>query len=685
MLQRALLLLTAVSAVVLPHVGDLPRTQTVEGDVAVAPIYSATDREFYLTAEQAQWIRPGLAIEVVSVEIPQDRYPVVVVEATDDLGEPLDMEGVLTPGELDIRFILAWWNEAQRAYTDYTVRPQTSPITGDTSDQPSYDSRGTWEELEVGRYRYTFTTQLPADYPSGMTHTLGVFATRDLSDIEPIEKEYVANVEVDFVPDGSEVVDTWAAFTNADCNSCHDPLEAHGGSRRDVKLCVLCHTPQLVDPDTGANLDMRVMTHKIHRGENLPSVQGGEPYVVIGYRQSVHDYSTVAYPQDIRNCTSCHDADNTEGHIWFTNPSAATCASCHDDVDFDTGEGHVAGAQPDSSCAACHRPEGTEFGPAVMSAHTVPTKSEQLEGLNVEIVDVADSCPGCMPTISFTVTNDAGETVHPDDLGRFSFLFGGPTTEITEYYRASLGAVTQSGDLFITTLTTPIPADAEGTWLFSADVYRFVVIDDGSDEGLEVREAAFNPIFNAAVTDAEPVLRREIVDLDKCNACHDTLALHGGQRYRIEECVACHNPLETDEAVRPDDAGEPEGIHLKWLVHRLHQGEELTSDFTVYGYRSSVHNYNELRYPGDLRNCEACHVEDTYTLPLPDVAIATHRPNSPYFMDDMIRPATASCISCHDSEHAAAHSYVNTAPFAESCSACHAEGREFSTTRLHAR
>jgi OmcA/MtrC family decaheme c-type cytochrome len=685
MLQRALLLLTAAAAVVLPQMGDLTQNRIDEDHAVTAPIYTESDKEFYLTAEQAQWIRPGLVIEVVSIEIPSDRHPVVVIEARDDLGEPLDMEGVITPGELDIRFILAWWDEAAREYTDYTLRPQTSPITGDTEQQPSYDSRGEWEELEIGRYQYTFDTQLPADYPTGMTHTLGIFATRDLRDIEPIEKRYVANVELDFVPDGSEVVDTWAPVSDANCNSCHDPLSAHGGSRQDVKLCVLCHTPQLVDPDTGRNLDMEIMTHKIHRGEDLPSVQAGEPYIVIGYRQSVHDYSNVAYPQDIRNCTSCHGPDNLEGHVWYTSPSGAECASCHDDVDFDTGEGHVAGPQPDSSCASCHQPEGPEYGPGIINAHTVPTKSEQLEGLNVDIVDVVDSCPGCMPTISFTVTNDAGDTVDPADLDRFSFLFGGPTTEITEYYRESLGEVTQSGDMFMTTLTTPIPADAEGTWLFSADVYRYVFIDDGSDEGLRVREATLNPIFNATVTDDTPVERREIVALDKCNACHDTLALHGGQRFKISECVICHTPLETDEAVRPADAGEPEGIHLKWLVHRLHQGEELTSDFTLYGFRSSVHNYNELRYPGDLRNCEACHVEDTYTLPLPDVAVATHRPNSPYFMDDMIRPATSTCISCHDTEHAAAHAYVNTAPFGESCSACHAEGREFSTTRLHAR
>ena len=51
---------------------------------------------------------------------------------------------------------------------------------------------------------------------------------------------------------------------------------------------------------------MKVMVHKIHRGENLPSVKAGTPYKIIGHNQSVADYSEVAYPQQINRCTTCH-------------------------------------------------------------------------------------------------------------------------------------------------------------------------------------------------------------------------------------------------------------------------------------------------------------------------------------------------------------------------------------------
>jgi len=57
---------------------------------------------------------------------------------------------------------------------------------------------------------------------------------------------------------------------------------------------------------TGNTVDMKVMVHKIHYGPNLPSVKAGKPYQIIGFGQSVADYSDVTFPQDIRNCTTCH-------------------------------------------------------------------------------------------------------------------------------------------------------------------------------------------------------------------------------------------------------------------------------------------------------------------------------------------------------------------------------------------
>ena len=93
--------------------------------------------------------------------------------------------------------------------------------------------------------------------------------------------------------------------------------------------------------------------------------------------------------------------------------------------------------------------------------------------------------------------------------------------------------------------------------------------------------------------------------------------LHGGIRQNVEYCVVCHNPTVDDSGMRK--TGDiPESINFKTLIHKIHRGSALTTDFTVIGHGGSVNNYNEVGYVGDLRSCEKCHLPGTYDLPLPD-------------------------------------------------------------------
>jgi OmcA/MtrC family decaheme c-type cytochrome len=670
------LLAIAATAVATPIIF---RDGVVQSDAQPAATYSAHQKEYYLTQEQKDWIRPGLNVVIESFEIPADRKPVAVVRFVDDLEQPLDRAGQVTPGAITTRFILAWYDGTLRQYTDYTTRTVTSPITGVTTAQASYDSTGAWEDLEIGRARYTFNTVLPEGYDQTRTHTLAIYATRATQDI--VGKNYYSNVLHDFRPDGQPVTEVWAAMEDATCNACHDPLSAHGGSRRSVKLCVTCHSPQTIDPDTGNTTDMKVMIHKIHMGENLPSVQAGHPYQIIGNQGSVADFSDVALPQDIRNCTTCHPDSSPEGYIWYSRPNRAACGSCHDDVNWESGENHPAGPQADDQyCAFCHQPEGErEFDASVKGAHTIPTKSSQLRGLNMEILEVTGAAPGSTPTVTFRLTNDDGSLVEPASLNRLRFQVGGPTTDYTTYFRQDATGATVSGDIASYTFQEPIPAEAVGTWTFSADAYRNVTIDDGG-AGLSVREAAQNPIYYAAVTDSEPVPRREVVSDEKCNSCHNVLALHGGQRFKVQECAICHYPAADDAAGRPPEEMPAESIHLKWMVHRIHTGEALLEDYTIGGSEGT--NFNDVVYPGDRRNCEGCHLAGTYDVPLPEGTLDTPTARSWY---TPMKPAAAACLSCHSSVDAAAHAYVNTAPFGEACAACHGVDRDYSVERVHAR
>jgi OmcA/MtrC family decaheme c-type cytochrome len=170
--------------------------------------------------------------------------------------------------------------------------------------------------------------------------------------------------------------------------------------------------------------------------------------------------------------------------------------------------------------------------------------------------------------------------------------------------------------------------------------------------------------------------------MEKCNVCHDSLALHGGQRFNVQECVLCHRPNNDDSPVRPEDDWPPESVDMRWLIHRLHTGHLLEVDFTVYGYRSSVHNYNHVGYPGDLRNCLACHDSGTYSVPAPEGSQEVITQRSYY---SPTQPASAACLACHSSVDAAAHAFTNTAFFGESCAACHGDDRDFSVDSVHAR
>ena len=47
-------------------------------------------------------------------------------------------------------------------------------------------------------------------------------------------------------------------------------------------------------------------------------------------------YNDVLFPQDIRNCTKCHDgsatstAQTAQGNNWMNVPSRKACGACHD-------------------------------------------------------------------------------------------------------------------------------------------------------------------------------------------------------------------------------------------------------------------------------------------------------------------------------------------------------------------
>jgi hypothetical protein len=736
--------------------------------------YTSKDSEFYLTPEQALFIRPGLVLEIIDVVIPADRQTEVTFKLTDPAGLPLDREGINTPGPVSSSFILAYIPEYEEAYVAYTTTIQTSPITEDSAEQGSTDSGGTYSQLDEGTYLYKFGTVLPADYNTNVTHTLGVYARRDLTEFEL--DRYVANEVEHFVPSGSSEPLPRDIVTTETCNGrCHDPVAIHGGSRQKVELCVLCHNPsQGIDPDTGNSVDMPLMIHKIHMGAQLT-----EGYTIIGYRQSVHDYSEVIYPAPINECEACHTggtptenfpvvatpsavlvcdnsglgetvlnwqhtgsveirvgtkasdetqlfalgessgsqatgkwvADGTFFEIydaaskkliqvvpvnatvlgcvsnapgtprgepgvqhtnWLDHATRKTCGSCHDYIDWETGEGHSEFnivVPDDNNCGNCHLPyTGNDFDRSIKGSHKELYKSAQLPGVLIHLKEVSNTNPGDQPTVSFSVVSK-NAVIDPNTMNRLRFTLSGPNDDFSFYAQETVnGSAVWAGGDYTYTFNTALPDDAEGSFTVSAEGREMVEVDFG-DEISEQRDLAENPLLAFAVTDALPMERRMVVDDFKCESCHSNLEFHGGNRHDPSYCNTCHMP----EAL--DRSGE-QTIHFKYMIHSIHRGEDLDKGFAI-----GSHDYSEVIYPGDLRNCEFCHVNNSQQVPVMSGLLSTTTPQAWW---TPIMPNAAACLSCHDDDSSAAHAASNTAFFGESCGTCHGEGKVASVDKVHA-
>jgi OmcA/MtrC family decaheme c-type cytochrome len=195
-------------------------------------------------------------------------------------------------------------------------------------------------------------------------------------------------------------------------------------------------------------------------------------------------------------------------------------------------------------------------------------------------------------------------------------------------------------------------------------------------------QGGVNKLVSFSVDGSPMQPRRTVVSLQNCNSCHSTLSVHGGNRNQIEMCVLCHNPNATDSSMRPASKNPPQAIDFRTMVHKIHTGENLTSDYTIYGYQGSVNNFNIVTFPGDRRDCATCHVNGSVELPLSPNLLPVTTPRD-YLTTTP--PATAACLSCHTLKSAAAHALSNITALGESCDACHGPNAEFSVDRVHAR
>jgi len=546
-------------------------------------------------------------------------------------------------------------------------------------------SGGVFTDNGDGSYSYQFSFDI-----TNVTDPIGVSYDPTLKHRVAMQvSDNVDNAFIDFVPDGPDPVLSRDIVSNASCNECHIKLGFHGGDRIAVQYCVACHNPGSIDANSDNSVDFTVMIHKIHRGANLPSVEAGGEYAIWGFRNSKHDYSHVEYPQDIRNCTKCHDGSDPatpDGDNWMTNPSIDACRSCHDTTSFVTPvpEGmtlHTAGPRsPTSDCLPCHAPD------SIVASHRIPSQVAA-ERFKYNILSIQNTEPGQFPAVTFSVTDPtrAGiaydilsdpEFTAPAGASRLAILIGWESDEFTNRDSDSNpaqpisinplaeGVAQPNADGSFTVVSpTPIPSDASDSGAVAVEGHPAVESDPEDEPGVfDLRVPVKSVVQFFPITDTQGVARRQVVAIEKCNECHGSLSLHGNNRTdEIDICVMCHNPNATDINRRPDnpaltaDNRNEETIDFKYMIHAIHAAGFRDDPIVVYGFGNTEHVFDEVGLPtgmDNLLNCRGCHVNGAFQLPLAQEVFATTVDTGDDISDPdddvNITPVSSACSSCHD-------------------------------------
>jgi OmcA/MtrC family decaheme c-type cytochrome len=666
-------------------------------------------------------------------------------------GDGLGVTGLRSGSTGNVRFTIAklvpGTNGNTSRWQSYVHRASTSG--SNTVTQATYDRDGALVDHGNGSYTYTFSRDIAAatdpvsgaaiPYEPRLTHRIGMQISNGVPAV---------NATYDFVPGGGSVSTRDIAMTSS-CNECHGRLTVHG-SRYELKYCVTCHNPGTADPESGASGDMTVMTHRIHAASML-----SEAYVF------GEDYSEVTYPQDLKNCRKCHDAADaatSDGDSWKNRPTALACGSCHDDVSFmepvPAGKVlHSGGVAPDNTmCASCHTP--VNIGIYHRTENVTPNNPDLPAGLSkmeYEILGVTAN-ESRQPVVTFRIKRDGAalDLLHlPTDLtGSPGFLLpyalaqdgidepadynnlgrsaGQPTSvSIANLIAGTAGSLEAASDgAFTATITTAYP---EGAALRAVALQGYfsqtVAVVGGGTESVGRHTYS---VIEAVSGDAE---RREVVDNDKCLACHEIIEGHGGNRVsNVAVCVTCHNPnlsssgrtvetpnetiigqLGADPLAYPEDSN-----NMKDLIHGLHASGIRTTDYEFVRNRNggAYYNWSEVTFPGVLSDCLTCHKEGTYEVPVASGALATTvktttgnpsetrteisgaRDSIPNDTDLVTTPIAAACTSCHDTPDSKTHAEQNggfiskarsavAAGNIETCAVCHRSGRSNDVTEAH--
>ncbi|MGO9446645.1 MAG: OmcA/MtrC family decaheme c-type cytochrome [Thiobacillaceae bacterium] len=421
----------------------------------------------------------------------------------------------------------------------------------------------------------------------------------------------------------------------ASCNVCHDKLAAHGGGRVDPQYCVLCHNPSTTDANSGNVLDFKMMIHNIHAGQRLATATDGAPstYEIWGYLDKLSDFSKVGFPQDLRNCTKCHNgfASNDpnvavvtpQGDNWETQASKGACLTCHKTDAWYLQPAHITllallnppnqsvNAIADNICKGCHSSTGgLNVDPARVHLNQIQTDAANYQ-FNFDAPPTYNSNTRTV-TLKYSITNPANNNAAYDlkadcagncnssnIFGNVQILIGsltlvGAPAPIADYTSSSSTSVyaysgTDDGTHHYTVTTPALPNSGAAQSHGTARALSYG----------QVLEAQLNPISRVPVAPAANVnvpMRNQFVDFSldgtgaarrivvsnaACEACHGMLgtasgsntlanAFHSGAGNSVAGCPICHDANYLANDVNVGGVAYNESFQFKRMVHGIH-------------------------------------------------------------------------------------------------------------------
>jgi len=335
------------------------------------------------------------------------------------------------------------------------------------------------------------------------------------------------------------------------------------------------------------------------------------------------------------------------------------------------------------ACTGSQGPEGKEGpagppGPSVIDFGVLTSAEMEVAKITAELVSVVVPADG-QPMVSVRVTERHGSGVRGMSASAVTWRFA--LLKLTEGVNGSGNdswvSYMAANDHSTASAETATPAalvdNQDGTYTYRfarkitagvgaagtvyepSKVHRLVVLLYASGNPFSPVNVVMDFIPN---TGNDVTGQNEKVDASACLECHTQFRavagatgelgsgeFHGGVRYDVRTCAACHNDQRRYAA--PTSAADSPSISTgaTWsgnlavvnneavlnfpvFIHKIHMGEDLTLKGGTY---AGLPQPYETTYPQDIRNCVKCH-----------------RSPAPLADNWKNEPTRRACGACHD-------------------------------------